>query len=95
MSNVGLKCARLNVKRNYYYNQVHVQRIEHIDPHIVGVTDSWANSDIAHVYIIGIGHRICNVFESQKREPREECHNTSNILRLRTEYNFERKQIGE
>ena len=47
ISKAGYKCACLNA-RNIVNNKNHLNiRVEDIDPHIIGITESWANKDIS------------------------------------------------
>ena len=58
------------------------------DPHIIGITESWANKDITAAELGLGGYVMC------RKDGVEEYYYTSKILYQHTKYNYGRKQIA-
>ena len=64
--------------------------VEDIKPHIIGITESWANSDITDAELGLEGYVM---FRKDRIEEGEECYYTSRKLYQHMKYSYRRKQI--
>ena len=66
MSEAGYRCVCLNARSIVNKkNELNIM-VEDIDPHIIGITESWANTDITDAELGLTG--ICNVYERSNRK---------------------------
>ena len=65
--------------------------VDDIKPHIIGITESWANNDITNAELGLEGYLMFRKDRIERRE--EECYYTSRTLYQHMKYSYRRKQI--
>ncbi len=90
-SKTEIKCVCLNDrsiinKKNELYIMV-----DDIKPHIIGITESWANNTITDAELRLEGYVM---FRKDREEEEEECYYTSRKLYQHMKYSYRRKQIA-
>ena len=90
-SKAELKCVCLNARSIIdKKNELDIM-VDEIKPHIIGITESWANNDITDAELGLEGYVMFRKDRMGKEE--EECYYTSRKLYQHMKYSYTRKQI--
>ena len=92
--NAGLKCVGLNARSIMNKKSELNIMVNDSDPHIIGITESWANKDITDAEL-GLEGYVMFRKDRMGRRGEEEYYYTSKILYQHTKYNYGRKQIAK
>ena len=86
-----IKCVCLNARSIINKKNELTIMVDDIKPHIIGITESWANNDITYAEL-GLEDYV--MFRKDiLEEGEEECYYTSSKLYQHMKYSYRRKQI--
>ena len=74
ISEAGYKCVCLNARSIVNKKNELNFMVQHIAPHIIGITESWANIDIADAEFLQMSQ--LQVMQSSQHEPRHSVYRT-------------------
>ena len=90
-SKAEIKCVCLNARSTINKKNELDIMVDEIKPHIIGITESWANNDISDAELGLEGYVMFSKDRIGRRG--EECYYTSRKLNQHMKYSYTRKQI--
>ena len=87
-----MKCVCLNARSIINKKTELNIMVDDIKPHIIGITESWANNEITNAEL-GLEGYVMFRKDRLGREGEEEYYYTSRTLYQHMKYNYKRKQI--
>ena len=87
-----IKCICLNARSTINKKDELNIMVDDINPHIIGITESWANNDISDAELVLEGYAMFRKDRMGRRE--EEYYYTSRTPYQHMKYSYRRKQIA-